>query len=418
MLETALTFEGVNVVIDSGIRCVVYGSRHVVEYCDQVSMIQRAGRTGRTCDGVVYRLMTQNLFYDQPFQLYSEHNFDLIVLQLFVLNASPTHLLGQEASDSISSFKELGLMKEESKPPCPMLSRFITSSSLEVRTAMMLHRYSNLKNRNMYQDILMFFALSIINIFTIKPGNVVYFGENKHRCRILFLIHRDFEIEYDPLITLMNIVLSVFLSNNPKEFAAEYSLNFKLLREIMTQFRRLFKFMYPNLISSDIVDLHGFKEGSWQHFIYPYLVTFYKKDDHRIECVQIPKKTIARIRFLLLTDPVNSITIGNPVMIDEFIPFYSNVIVKDTTKKFLVKLSDNDDPKIWTLPLFDYRENKHKHILVDHIEKCIAERDYKNAQKNLFTNCIHEIENEVAFRPGNYKMLEAQARFLSFASMN
>jgi hypothetical protein len=63
ILETSITLSGLDLVIDFGICYAPDAMGNIVQrYCTQSEMIQRSGRTGRLCDGTVYRVMPLDFF--------------------------------------------------------------------------------------------------------------------------------------------------------------------------------------------------------------------------------------------------------------------------------------------------------------------------------------------------------------------
>jgi Cdc6-like AAA superfamily ATPase len=63
ILETSITLAGLDLVIDFGICYAPDAMGNIVQrYCTQSEMIQRSGRTGRLCDGTVYRVMPLDFF--------------------------------------------------------------------------------------------------------------------------------------------------------------------------------------------------------------------------------------------------------------------------------------------------------------------------------------------------------------------
>ena len=70
LLETSVTLSDLELVIDFGICYAPDANGQVTQrYCTQSEMIQRSGRTGRVCDGMVYRIMTLQFFEEAPYAL-------------------------------------------------------------------------------------------------------------------------------------------------------------------------------------------------------------------------------------------------------------------------------------------------------------------------------------------------------------
>lgn len=400
MLETSLTFVGVNLIIDTGIRCVLTSNILSVEHCDQISMIQRAGRTGRTCDGVVYRVMKKSFFESLPYQSIPIHNFDLVVLQLFNLSVNPVHFLEDHARYSIERFETLGIMSEEKKRPCRVLAGFLESCGLDISVGMMLFRYSKRIQRDrkpLAIDIFMLLFLSILHMHSSKPMPIVFFPQKANKVQILAKIRDAFEIRFDPVMTILHIMLGVFMNENPKEVAAKYSFNFKTLREMHTQFRRLRRFIYKTT------------DWKWRDIIRPVVGS----GGDVLPNLTIP--IMEEMRLFIRNDPVSSVRFGKYRFMGQedqmSLPQLSSMIVlyeawSQRSKNVVVCFDDS--PRLWTLPPYDYRDDNE---LLRHLDQYEMYLSDKRANKRIFDDCVQEIREEVAFRPGMYMMLEAETDF-------
>lgn len=91
LTESSITLKDVNVVIDFGVAYIPTAWSHgqvTLQWCSQAEMIQRAGRTGRTCNGRVYRMMTEDTFQRLPYVHPQSHDWMRLILQQMTVNYS------------------------------------------------------------------------------------------------------------------------------------------------------------------------------------------------------------------------------------------------------------------------------------------------------------------------------------------
>jgi hypothetical protein len=77
----------------------------------------------------------------------------------------------------------------------------------------------------------------------------------------------------------------------------------------------------------------------------------------------------------------------------------------------LCGFQNGSDVRLWTLSPIDYRHRPGS--LYKHMVKKRTEMDDYQTNRHMFKECVEEIDNEVAYRPGMYKMEDAQHHFLS-----
>jgi len=80
----------------------------------------------------------------------------------------------------------------------------------------------------------------------------------------------------------------------------------------------------------------------------------------------------------------------------------------------IIPLIDNPDTgvvRLWINAPTDYRSDYV--TLKETVHQIRQKMDEKAEWMDLFRNCLDEIENEVAYRPGNYKMELAHVDFMS-----
>lgn len=110
LAETALTVNGLTGIFDSLTEKVAFSSpigdslKLETVFCSQASATQRLGRTGRTNPGFVYRMITENNFYNLPLQRAKE--IDRVAIHKAVLE-----FLNIDISPEILGAKYMGKIK-------------------------------------------------------------------------------------------------------------------------------------------------------------------------------------------------------------------------------------------------------------------------------------------------------------------
>ena len=97
IFETAITIEDVSIVFDSMLeKRTVFGGRLITDYISKTSAEQRKGRTGRTREGMSYRMMTEESYTLLPNEKVEEiFQIDLskIVMDLLKVSIDPLGVL-------------------------------------------------------------------------------------------------------------------------------------------------------------------------------------------------------------------------------------------------------------------------------------------------------------------------------------
>lgn len=125
MLETSITVENVCLVLDSGKQKIVrsipsdpMSTQLVEEYTSQFSLTQRAGRTGRTNPGTVYRMFTKE-YENLNMRLKLDREIDRVplfsvIIYLFGCKMDPFSIIPKEyhikIKDEIEYLRRLGLV--------------------------------------------------------------------------------------------------------------------------------------------------------------------------------------------------------------------------------------------------------------------------------------------------------------------
>lgn len=382
MVESAVTFADVDLVIDSGICCRLRGNSLKLEYCDRVSMIQRAGRTGRTCDGKVYRVMKQDFFQLLPLQSYQQHDFDAIVLQLLNLGVCPHRFLGEEADPSIRRFLRLGIMGDR-----PLLV-FLEECGLGISSGLEYYRMVNKKDMDEMTFLCLLLCVSIHNYYEMKKGGTQIIYNSGNMWKLQKKIANEFCFDDDPLLSLVNILVSVFVfSKNAKDTAAEFSFNFKTLRSIWSCFKSLF---YKNFWGRDM----------------NYACDLFSK-------YEMPKDPI---RLFYFTSPYSRIYMTKNAFREYDEPVYFRDFVSSvplsTDHNCKISLVNNeysdltesyDHVLLWISPPECFVDRK---LYAAGLRKALAHRKEKKKNRLEFEKSLVEIREEVAYRPGFYRIGE------------
>lgn len=243
--ETSLTIPGVSLVLDFGIRCVADDNRIVYDICPRANLIQRAGRTGRTCPGKVVRFMSETDFNERPFQDNPVYNYDLMVLRMlrhrFVAESVfPADVVGGirakfEEHRVISSD---GLIDQHK-------ATFVVSSPMTFKNSCMLYHHIQ-SHRN---NTLFIVALSIIDAIESRMLRLYYYSPDLRmpRAKLMDFLCRSFANKRDELEMTLNLFFSCIMAEKPVEFSKAFSLNFRSVRQLRSHTNRVFSFLSEHL---------------------------------------------------------------------------------------------------------------------------------------------------------------------------
>lgn len=425
--ETAVTLPGTTRIIDSGLRCMVVGNSVVQVRCDKVSMIQRAGRTGRTCPGVVYRLMSRSQYDHLPFADLPDFSYDSVVLQLLIARADPVYFLREKGAECIQKFVRLGIMRTPSVLPDDRLMEFLDQCGLEIENGLLLHALTHSSECDPKIRALIVLSIVLINVYDIKHFHLIYVSpENRleDTVNVNIRLQDEFGRDHDMLLTVIRILLHVFLDADPRRVAADFSLNFRILREIRKELFRVWRFLY-----NKPMDFAGVFEGlqgglpprsvdgirkfllyaSGRYTVVPCLYTlrdperFHPSPDYRSVChLPTRRRLVHASRFM-----------RSQIFHHTFVPLGR---VHDISR---IHAGDDDgmgigSVRLWTLPPQDYRHRLR--VLYDDVVQARHHMDEKWEWRRVYDACVREVEEDVAFWPGMAKMQEAHAHFLSLVN--
>lgn len=403
ILETAITIPNVSLVVDL---CVSYqhdGNMLVLNWCDQSSLIQRAGRTGRTCSGEVIRLCSEANYNSQPFHRQPNYAWEKPCLQLKMFMMNPIEILGDEAKNAMNVLQDKQIVSESYGIEDVNYATFCLSCPLEINCSTLLWKV--LKNPgDKTSDILITLAITLINLLETQNVSFIYHKDSKNSFSNLSKLERCFK-EKDELCILMSIFLSLFLSSKPVHFASHFNLNFKTFRIWYYQFENCFNMIYTDFSWKCIKDnlfqynsLYKFKTASLADKIVIYSLEGFR--------TKVSKFLYYNTNYTIETSsqfgPSNEIMNFDMKMIkiDKHVYEYSSYLILCQKR---VSFLPSALISLYVLPYhieFDFLK------LQTGIANYQVYKTYKLAFKQQYNIVVYELNHEVSYRPNLYKMLQ------------
>jgi hypothetical protein len=227
ILESAITIPDISMVIDLGVyyQKLPTTGELSLRWCDKIMLEQRAGRTGRTCPGIVIRAFHQSLLTVLRDRNEVEYSWENVILDLMTRGIDPGKVFGTKMiASSINRLSVHGLLK-------PRLIHFAVQSELEPECAMMMHRFLFLikkkKKKNKKKDNdhdapgHLLIVLTILLLHLVRTQNLVFFK---------FSFKREAVYEKDEVCILLSFFLSLYaplLSTSHKHLLRVYPLQMK-----------------------------------------------------------------------------------------------------------------------------------------------------------------------------------------------
>lgn len=430
--ETSITIPDLSLVIDLGMQCVYEKNRLLFVPCSKSSLIQRAGRTGRTCPGKVVRFMTIQDYHERPFERDPDFDWDKMYIRFMLFNCPEPFFPPQmDALHCFKKMKTLRVILPDGNLDIKK-SRFITSAPLNIYHASMLYWF--ISSPRPKEDLFLYiFTLGFIDAYVSKNIRLYYIPENIRISRAsfvskwkeLFGVFRP-----DELYLMLNAFSSCVLSDNPKEFSKRCCFNFKSVKLISNHLYRLFHFIEPYIqeninwkqqldqTTSTRRSLNTFynshiNENNKKSFFEKcrdfrgmHLVQSYFIKQHEVSIVLnfnhlLYKPSILYRIYSCLLDPT-LISIQLPLLVFGVFPSQ----LKDN-------LTNTDDTRIVHFSLYTLppqpQTNFFQTLYQSLLNKVIQHRMfrvYKKEHSYFMKNICQEIYTDVAFRPNNWAMME------------
>jgi hypothetical protein len=415
-LETSVTIPDINYVFDFGKRFVYENNTLKLKWCDKSSMIQRAGRTGRTCNGKVIRLMTRQFFSTLPDLEQYNYNFESILLSLY--KKQKNELMNQIfEKDIIQKFQNkintLYIQSPIQNLKFDFVYRYRNDMPMEDSVLL----YKLYKHRFDYSITELFFMyLTITLIVSLDTTNLplFYIPKNIRRNKRAFFtrIKRKFDSNNhkDELKTYLTIIFNAFVYG--KKFIENNNLNNKFIQDVKKRFLRYWN---DSVTTCKIKDFPSFFETNF---------TIKKESPYTEQSViygifECEFKNIQEFLYLYTNLPVYTIphvdgndhqnAIHEIFNYDDLIYYTTSLKIIAIKEMNIQHTEDYTDNKIilWTR----MRKPSFAKQYSNKIDEQYQYRVEKNKWKDEFKNVLCEIQDEVAYRPGKCKMFEAMDDF-------
>lgn len=440
--ETSITIPNLSLIIDFGIRCIQQNNRIIYNHCPQSNLIQRSGRTGRTCSGTVLRCMNQEDFLSRPERDHPEYNWDMIILTILLSKHDPCQLLPNHIpiSSILQKFKFYRILDENGKLD-HLLINFIVNSPLLLKNS--CHLYYFLKNKHKQylsdpQFVLYLISIAIIDQMETRMSRIYYYSYDDlkiNKNKFLDKLKKNFLTKQlqDELVLYINIFLSCMLNEKPVEISNAFSFNFRFLRQISSSITKLWHFIYTTPT-----------QETWQLSVRRHVVMkteFDLKRKTRFQIYQLRNNYIETLRSWFFINPLtprfylmndlfwrpNFIVETCNCIIPPFMNMYNN------NRCILMLSYDDTDIYQWFDPthqltniitlsftLYTFLPSPMNLFILNlngNIKKAFFNLNYFRKTKELtrkkFKLVLEDIIEDVAYRPGFWKMSQSIQEFLS-----
>lgn len=246
--ESSVTIPDLDVVIDSGLECRVVNSNYtMVRRASKMSLIQRAGRAGRTKNGTVFRLFSEQVF--QGLEEFSSevHDMDPLALQCLLHKANAVKMLGDSVQCNLTFLETINISIHTPKNKL----MFLQSCGLRMIAGSLLWNLTQASSTMSRQET-MWIALLIVIIeqYDKKPLNWVYYPRDKSTgdsaMERLKIFMEKVRYEKDMLVTIARFLLSILCYGKAwRDAATSISLNQKNVREFVLDWNRVFRHLRP-----------------------------------------------------------------------------------------------------------------------------------------------------------------------------
>ena len=429
--ETSITIPNLSLVIDFGIRCIQRNNRIVYNRCPKTNLIQRSGRTGRTCPGVVIRCMRQEEYETRPDRDNPEYNWDMMVLLMLRYRYDPVHLFPSSVNieQIVRKFKFYNIIHDHRQLDKALVS-FVLKCPLLLKNS--CHLYYFLKSHQFLhhpQFVLYIISTALIDQMESRMSRIYYYSYDMKISRYKFFekLKRVFTNQNDELVIYINIVLSCMLNEKPVDFSNAFSLNFRSIRQISSAITRLWNFVH--LVNGKSGQL------SWQDTIRTKLqnkieLDLERKNRHPI--LLLKEEDADHLRHLYMMNPYipKFLLVNDMIWRPNFIIEYYNCILSPFTQIYnrnrciLILSYDDTEVEKWfdpSTPLTDiitlsfslytfpptqmdsFIKNVNESIKRGSWNMNLLKKKKEMVRKH-FRRVMEDVAEDVAYRPGFWKM--------------
>lgn len=430
--EASITIPDLSLVIDFGVRCIQRNNRIVYNNCPKSNLVQRSGRTGRTCPGVVVRCMQKEDFKNRPDRDNPEYNWDNIVLLMLRHHNDPSRFLPESVNTDaiLRKFVFYQLIDKNGNLDRKLVS-FVLKCPLLLKNGCQLHHFLKTNNFQFNSKFVLYIiSTALIDQMESRMSRIYYYSYDMKISRYKFFekLKRVFTDRNDELIIYINIVLSCMLNEKPVDFSNAFSLNFRSIRQMSSAITRLWNFT-TQFIGKNAGSL------SWQDAVRNKVqirteMDFEKKNIYKV--LFLTEKCAECLRHMYMISPLTPkfLLVNDMIWRTNFIVEYYNCIVSpfaqiyNRNRCILILSYDDTDIHKWfdpTTPLPDivalsfsiytfpptetdnFIKNTNENIKRGVWNMNIF-RKKKDLVKKKFQKVIEDISDDVAYRPGFYKM--------------
>lgn len=202
LLETSVTLSDLELVIDFGICYAPDAHGQVTQrYCTQSEMIQRSGRTGRVCDGMVYRIMSLQFFEEAPYALPHKTEWGQFLLTCSMQRFHLPSLLAIFESEGEEGREDKQDIREELErlTQLNLLDKIpdrLNSSKFEFRLSSLFPK------ENMYRLLQSPFKIDSFPFILSSIQSIQYC----QRCRVIQNLNYFLIIQWTLVIALMDVI--------------------------------------------------------------------------------------------------------------------------------------------------------------------------------------------------------------------
>lgn len=428
--ETSITIPGVSLIIDFGLKCIMDHGRVVHRPCSRSNLIQRAGRTGRTCPGKVIRFMTEDDFNARPFQDEPKHDFSILVLRMLRHRFDPVSVYGDavDTETIVAGFRQKKILGDDGTVD-ERLASFVVSSPLLLKHSCLLYDFLNRRRDETEPKILLYIlCISIIDAFESRMCRIYYHSPDLKMSRARFLAHLTRKFCPDKLLVdnnvidelelTLNIFLSCIMSDNPLAFSNAFSLNYRTVRQARSHMNHVVSFLQrnhyisPSILWKDAIASSGLLSAIERRMIIP------SRDHASMEVLLIKEKSpvMEGVREIFFRQSVPFLLQNDFTLYHDHVYHSGHCIIPPQRAHMILyfPIEYTPDPNETTFLLY----TRAPAPVYRHIDRLILgiEGEYNRrvrirrkiqTNKRHFQRCMEDIREDIAYRPHAWKMLES-----------
>lgn len=421
--ETSITIPDISLVIDLGVQCINERNRIVYTHCSKSSMIQRAGRTGRTCPGKVIRTIQETDFELRPYERDPEFTWDTMFLRMILHRCPPLFFpIKMDRDICVRRAKSFGILDQDENF-LPGMIRFLLDSPLLVQHSSML--YQMLQRNNSKRDLFVYvLVLGFIDAYLSRNVKLLYYpmDSGMNRTRFLYKWKEMFSPDQpDELHFMFNIFASCVLSQEPLLFAKRCFLNFKSIRVISSHLTRVFAFVC-NKISTERIEWKLVLNSECDRLNIVSLFTQFQSHVQRKKYeILFNFRSMGFVQSIFYTQPcvLRLMSKGDLLYNPNIFPNFHGCVWNPTEVInipiliFGQDLDESMSPRFFQISLFTccppVIRRFHFSFMTKLTWACYKQKEFRLCKKEhqLQMKAIrNQIYRDVAFRPGNWAILE------------